>query len=182
MVRTDREMVQFGGGSGYCISAVTSGTRCTNHRPPNLLVLVFEYKCASLVSRCHGSVPHELWFGLINHTNAEPLIVSGVFFINFFIVFRVSELNLQVWECVFFLSFIVVLNLSRSLAILQFIRPEWLLNIIFQFRFFGGLSARRLWIGNSDVYFGLWCSFWHWDTSFWLFTVFPYHSLSTNAW
>ena len=134
------------------------------------------------MSRLYGSVPHELWYRLINHTNAEPLIVSGVFFIYFFIVFRVSEFNLQVWECVFFLSFVVVLNLSRNLSILQFFRPEWLLNIIFQFTFFAGLSARRLWIDNSDVYFGLWCRLWHWDTSFWLFTVFPYHCLSTNAW
>ena len=48
--------MQFSGGSGYCISAVSLGTRCTNDGPPNSSVLVFEYKCASLVSRCHGSV------------------------------------------------------------------------------------------------------------------------------
>jgi len=71
--------VQFSGGSGYCISAVTSGTRCTNGGSTNLLVFVFEYNCASLVLRCHGSVSHELRFGLINHINAEPVTLSGIF-------------------------------------------------------------------------------------------------------
>ena len=42
--------MQFGGGSGYCICAVTLGTSCTNHGPSNLLLLVFDYKCASLLS------------------------------------------------------------------------------------------------------------------------------------
>ena len=50
----------FGGGSGYCISVVTLGTSCKTHIPPNLLVFVFENKCASLVSRCHGPVSQEL--------------------------------------------------------------------------------------------------------------------------
>jgi len=37
------EMMQLGGGSGYCISAETVGIMYTTHRPPNLLVLLFEY-------------------------------------------------------------------------------------------------------------------------------------------
>jgi len=72
-------MVQFSGRSGNYTSAVTLGTRCTNHGPPNLLVLVFQYKCAGLLLLCHGSVSHELRFGLISHINAEPQTVSGVF-------------------------------------------------------------------------------------------------------
>jgi len=44
-----------------------------------------------------------------------------------------------------------------------------------------GLSARSLWIANIDVYFGHCRTIWHCDTSFLLFTVFPYHCLFTNA-
>jgi hypothetical protein len=53
------EMVQFGEGSHYCISAETAGSKCTIPGPSNLLVLVLDY-CASLVTHCHGSVSHEL--------------------------------------------------------------------------------------------------------------------------
>jgi hypothetical protein len=44
-----------------------------------------------------------------------------------------------------------------------------------------GLLARGPWIDNIEVYLGLWCTKWHWDTSFLLFTDFPYHCLSSNA-
>jgi len=145
-------------------------------------VLVFENKCARFLSRCKHSVRHKLWFGLINHINVPPLTVSGRFLVYFFIVFRVSEFNLQVWGCVFFLSFIVVLNLLRNLVIQHFIRPVWLPSLIFQFTFFADLSAHRLWIDRNWVYFGLCWTMWYWDTSFLLFTVFPHHCLSTNAW
>jgi hypothetical protein len=35
------EMVQLGGGSGYCISAETAVIKSTTHGPPNLLMLLF---------------------------------------------------------------------------------------------------------------------------------------------
>jgi len=155
MVWTDREMVQFSGGSGYCISAVTSGTRCTNGGSTNLLVLVFVYNCASFLPSCLGCVEHEWWFGFINHINVEPLTVSRVFLIYFFILFRNSEFNLQVWWCVFSV-FYSCLNLSRNLVILHFIRPAWLRSLNFQFPFFAALSAHRLWIDRNEVYFVLW--------------------------
>jgi len=68
------EMVQLGGGSGYCISADTAGIRCTTHWLPNLLVLVFEC-CASLLTHCHGSVSHELHCWLLGYINVKPLTV-----------------------------------------------------------------------------------------------------------
>ena len=71
------EMVQLGGGSGYCISAETAGIRCTTHGPPNLLVLVFKY-CACLVVHCHGSLSHELQCLLLGYINVEPLTLPVV--------------------------------------------------------------------------------------------------------
>jgi hypothetical protein len=68
------EMVRFGGGIGYCISAETAGIMCTKHGHRCLVVLVFEYS-ASLVTHCHGSVPHELHCCLLGDINAEPLTV-----------------------------------------------------------------------------------------------------------
>jgi len=53
------ELVQLGGGNGYCISAETAGIRCTTQGPTDILVLVFDY-CASLLIHCHGSVSYEL--------------------------------------------------------------------------------------------------------------------------
>jgi len=44
-----------------------------------------------------------------------------------------------------------------------------------------GLSARRLWIENSEIYLCVCCTKWHWDTCMVLFTVFPYHSFSKNS-
>jgi hypothetical protein len=71
------EMVQLGGGSGYCISADTAGIRYTTHGPPNLLVLVFKY-CACLVVHCHGSLSHELHCILLGDINTEPLTLPVV--------------------------------------------------------------------------------------------------------
>ena len=72
------ETVQLCGGSGYCISAENAGIRCTTHELPNLLVLVLENSCASLVTHCHGSVSHELHCWLLGDTNAETLTVPVV--------------------------------------------------------------------------------------------------------
>ena len=69
------DMVQFGGGSGYWISAGTAGIRRTTHGPLNLLVLIYEY-CASLVTLCHRSVSHELHCWLLGDINTEPLTFS----------------------------------------------------------------------------------------------------------
>jgi hypothetical protein len=66
------EMVQLGGGSGYCISTETAAMMCTTHGPPNLLVLMFEYR-ASLVTRCYGSLLHYFHCWLLGDINVEPL-------------------------------------------------------------------------------------------------------------
>ena len=44
-----------------------------------------------------------------------------------------------------------------------------------------GLSVRRPWNENIEVYLGLWWTEGHWNTSFLLFEAFPYHSLSKNS-
>ena len=132
----------------------------------------------------------------------------------FFIAFLGSDFTLRLWHCVCFTAFYRFLSLSRTLAILQFIRPEWLPRIIFQIiclhSFFlktnkpeelnvgvfaslwkavqrlsclvAALSARMFEIDNIEVYLGIWCTKWHWVTSFLVFMAFPYHRFSNNSW
>ena len=181
--------MQFSGGSGYCISAVSLGTRCINHGPPNLLVLVFEYKCVSLVLRCHGSVSHELLFGLISHINAEPRYhcksrstasrACFNIFLYCFPCFRVQFAGVMLYHfSVSYSCFESVTQFSYS----AFYQASVTSSLIFQFTFFAGPSAHRLWMDSNEVYFGLCWTMWHCDTSFLLYTVFPCHCLYTNAW
>ena len=87
--------------------------------------LVFENNCAILVTRCHGSVSHEMWYWLIDHINADPLTVSGVCLMYLIIVFCGSEYKIYLSDIAsVLLSFIVVWVCHSYLAILNFIRPQ----------------------------------------------------------
>ena len=80
------EMVQLGGGSGYCICAETAGNRRTTHGPPNLLMVVFEY-WAHVTTHCHDSMSHELHFWLVGDINNEPMTVPvGYISVSFSVV------------------------------------------------------------------------------------------------
>ena len=104
------EMVQIGGGSGYCNSAEPAASRYTNSGPPISLVLVFEY-CASVVTHCHGSVSHELHCWLLGDINAETLTAPvGWISVSYSVVQNSSRgCGIAVF---FFLSFFLSLRFS----------------------------------------------------------------------
>jgi len=104
-------VLKFPMGFVLCVASC----RCICFESNLLLMLVLENNRAILVSRCHGCLSHELGQELIDHINAEPLIVSGVFLMYFVIVFRV-----QIWNCscvtASFTDFIAVLSLSLTFS------------------------------------------------------------------
>jgi hypothetical protein len=125
-------MVQLRGGSGYCISAETTGIRCTTHWLPNLLMFVIEY-CESLVTHCQGSVSHELHCWFLGDINTKPLNVPlGCISVSYSVVQNSSH---GCGTPLFLLS----LNLSwvgyLHLAILHIVRPQTFPSVLLQFTF-----------------------------------------------
>jgi hypothetical protein len=126
------EMMQLGGGSGYCISAETAGIRCTTHGTLNLLVLVFVY-CASLVTYCHCSVSHELHCWLLGGINTELLTVYVGYINASNSVVPISSRGCGTAFCLLSLKFSWVGH--SHLAILKVIKPESFHNVFLQFTF-----------------------------------------------
>jgi hypothetical protein len=127
------EMVQFGGGSGYCISAGTAGISYTTHGPPNMLVLVLENSCASLVTHCHDCVSHELHCCLLGDINGEALSVPVRCVSVSNSVVQISSRGCDTGE--FFTVFWSSLVGHSLLAVVNFIRPESFPKVFLQFTF-----------------------------------------------
>ena len=60
----------------------------------------------------------------------------------FVLILSISEQTVHIFMC-------LARGVHVHLAILQFVRPELVPNIIFQLTCFVGLSARRLWIDKD---------------------------------
>jgi len=80
------------------------------------------------MSRCHGSVPHELWFGLIHHINAEPLTVSDLCLIYISLLYSVVQSSICSCENV---SFFLPLICFKSVAYIEVAFSNYQLNVKF---------------------------------------------------
>ena len=123
------EMVQLGGGICYCISAETTGIKCTKHGPPDLLVLSVWVLCQP------GDTLSWLFV-----TRIAPLIAGWCKCwttdcpgrVYFCVVFGGSEFKSRVW----FSDLFTVSSIGHShLVILHAVRPESFPGVLLQFTF-----------------------------------------------